>query len=185
MNAMVPGLAGGKMSSSDPNSKIDILDAPDVVRKKITKAVCEPETVEGNGVLAFLEAVLIPISELRLERLQRKTGADPAEGQGEAGEQKPFASEDAPEGTLFTVPLEERDGGGFLHYKSYDEVKKDYAAGKLFPKVLKAAVADAINKLLDPIRKSFAENEEWQQVERLAYPDPKAKSEGRKKKVIT
>ncbi|THH14200.1 hypothetical protein EW146_g6115, partial [Bondarzewia mesenterica] len=41
MNAMVPGLAGGKMSSSDPDSKIDFLDPPEVVRRKIKKAFCE------------------------------------------------------------------------------------------------------------------------------------------------
>jgi tyrosyl-tRNA synthetase len=34
MNAMVPGLAGGKMSASDPKSKIDFLDSSEEVRKK-------------------------------------------------------------------------------------------------------------------------------------------------------
>lgn len=171
------------MSSSEPNSKIDILDSPDAVRNKIKKAVCEPGTVSGNGVLAFLKAVLIPVSELRIERMQGKTGAD-AEGQDAIGDHRPFSSADAPEGTVFSVELEARDGGGFKHYKSYDEVEKDYAEEKLYPKPLKTAVADAINRLLDPIRKAFAENEEWQKIEKLAYPDPKAKPEGGKKKKV-
>lgn len=183
MNAMVPGLSGGKMSSSDPNSKIDILDSPDVVRSKIKKAVCEPGTVAGNGVLAFLKAVLIPISELRIERMQGKANVE--EGQDAMGDQRPFAGAGAPEGTVFSVEMEARDGGGFKHYKSYDEVEKDYAEEKLYPKPLKTAVADAINRLLDPIRKAFAENEEWQKVEKLAYPDPKAKPEGNKKKKVS
>jgi tryptophanyl-tRNA synthetase len=41
MNAMVPGLGGGKMSASDPNSKINPLEAPEVVKKKIKGAFCE------------------------------------------------------------------------------------------------------------------------------------------------
>ncbi|KAH8893141.1 tyrosyl-tRNA synthetase [Thozetella sp. PMI_491] len=65
MNPMVPGLQGGKMSSSDPDSKIDLLDSEDAVRKKIKKAEAAPKIVEGNGVLGFLEYVLLPASELK------------------------------------------------------------------------------------------------------------------------
>ncbi|XP_064405435.1 tyrosine--tRNA ligase, cytoplasmic-like isoform X2 [Halichondria panicea] len=61
MNPMVPGLTGAKMSSSEPDSKIDPLDSAQVVRKKLQKAFCEPAKVEGNGVLAFAKHVLFPI----------------------------------------------------------------------------------------------------------------------------
>ncbi|KIK05915.1 hypothetical protein K443DRAFT_90447, partial [Laccaria amethystina LaAM-08-1] len=67
MNTMVPGLAGsGKMSASDPNSKIDFLNFPDIVKKKLRAAFCEEGNVEENGVLAFVGALLIPMSQLRL-----------------------------------------------------------------------------------------------------------------------
>ncbi|KAM5380734.1 hypothetical protein ACJA88_005063 [Fusarium oxysporum] len=65
MNPMVAGLNGNKMSSSDENSKIDLLDAPDVVTRKIRKAECVPKEVEGNGVLALVEYVLLPVSGLK------------------------------------------------------------------------------------------------------------------------
>ena len=65
MNAMVPGLAGGKMSSSDPDSKIDLLDTPEAVKKKIKKAYAVPKEVEGNGMISFVEFVLLPISQIR------------------------------------------------------------------------------------------------------------------------
>ncbi|KYK60541.1 tyrosyl-tRNA synthetase, class Ib [Drechmeria coniospora] len=68
MNPMVPGLHGGKMSSSDQDSKIDLLDAPEVVTKKIKKAVAAPTVVEDNGVLSFVEFVLLPASALRGKR---------------------------------------------------------------------------------------------------------------------
>ncbi|KAF3941591.1 hypothetical protein ABW19_dt0207314 [Dactylella cylindrospora] len=67
MNPMVPGLAGGKMSASDPNSKIDLLDSAEAVTSKLKKAVCAPKEIEGNGVVAFVEYVLLPISELNAE----------------------------------------------------------------------------------------------------------------------
>ena len=66
MNALIPGLQeGGKMSSSDPDSKIDFIDTADVVKRKLKKAFCPPKQVEGNGVLSFLEHVLLPASALK------------------------------------------------------------------------------------------------------------------------
>jgi tyrosyl-tRNA synthetase len=57
----VPGLAGGKMSSSEDDSKIDILDTPAAVKKKLKKAFCEPGNVADNGVLAFVKHVLFSL----------------------------------------------------------------------------------------------------------------------------
>jgi tyrosyl-tRNA synthetase len=65
MNAMVPGLQGGKMSASDKNSKIDILDDPEEVTKKLKKAEAVPKKVEGNGLLSFIEYVLLPAGSLK------------------------------------------------------------------------------------------------------------------------
>ncbi|KAI9738840.1 MAG: hypothetical protein M1834_008347 [Cirrosporium novae-zelandiae] len=65
MNPMVPGLAGGKMSASDPDSKIDLLEEPKVVEKKLKKAFAVPKEVEGNGIISFVEYVLLPISALK------------------------------------------------------------------------------------------------------------------------
>ncbi|KAL2017859.1 hypothetical protein VTK56DRAFT_1604 [Thermocarpiscus australiensis] len=65
LNPMVPGLHGGKMSSSDPDSKIDLLDPPETVAKKIKKAHAAPQVVEENGLLAFIEFVLLPAARLR------------------------------------------------------------------------------------------------------------------------
>uniref|UniRef100_A0A2I9LPW5 Tyrosine--tRNA ligase n=1 Tax=Centruroides hentzi TaxID=88313 RepID=A0A2I9LPW5_9SCOR len=61
MNPMVPGLTGGKMSSSEEDSKIDLLDNPSAVKKKLKKAFCEPGNLEENGVLAFVKYVLFPL----------------------------------------------------------------------------------------------------------------------------
>ncbi|KAI4778984.1 tyrosyl-tRNA synthetase [Aureobasidium sp. EXF-3400] len=141
MNSMVPGLTGGKMSSSEPDSKIDLLDGPEIVKKKLKKAVAAPKVVEDNGVLSFVEYVLLPISALQ------------------TGEQK------------FVV---ERREGEPLVYTSIEQMHADYREDILSPQILKPAVTDALNKLLAPIQADFESNEEWQKVEKLAYPPPPA-----------
>ncbi|KAF2157861.1 tyrosyl-tRNA synthetase [Myriangium duriaei CBS 260.36] len=81
MNRMVPGLAGGKMSASDPDSKIDVLDAPEVVKKKLKKAYAVPKVVEDNGVLSFVEYVLLPAGVLK--HGEPKFVIERREGEGE------------------------------------------------------------------------------------------------------
>lgn len=179
MNAMVPGLGGGKMSSSDPNSKIDFLDPPEVVRKKIKSAFCE-EGNPDNGVLAFVKAVLMPISQLRLERGQGLDGEEREQG---TANQLPFVSEDAPEGTLFSVFRPEKFGGS-LHYKTYQGIEEDFSRKELHPGDLKGAVAGAIISLLSPIQDAYKSDPEWQAAAAAAYPDPNAKPEAKKKKKV-
>ena len=60
--SIVPGLTGGKMSASDPDSKIDLLDSATVVKKKLKKAFCEPGNIADNGILAFVKYVILPVS---------------------------------------------------------------------------------------------------------------------------
>lgn len=49
------------MSSSVEDSKIDLLDTKDQVKKKLKKAFCEPGNIETNGVLAFCKSVIFPL----------------------------------------------------------------------------------------------------------------------------
>lgn len=65
MNPMVPGLQGGKMSSSEPDSKIDFLDPPDVVKKKMRKVPLVPRETENSGIFSFIQYVLLPASQLQ------------------------------------------------------------------------------------------------------------------------
>jgi tyrosyl-tRNA synthetase len=69
MNTMVPGLGeASKMSASDPDSKIDLLDTPEAVEKKLKKAKCVPKEVEGNGVIAFVEHVIFRALALKVDK---------------------------------------------------------------------------------------------------------------------
>ncbi|TFK19617.1 tyrosine tRNA ligase [Coprinopsis marcescibilis] len=177
MNKMVPGLSGGKMSASDPNSKIDLLDPPEIVKKKIKSAFCEEGNVEDNGVLAFVGAVLMPISSLRKERIETATTA----GTSTDDLAKPFTTESAPPSATFSIHRDEKWGGD-LHYSTFEEIETDFKEKKLHPGDLKIAVTQAINSLLAPIRKKFDESEEWKAIEKLAYPPPVSETQKKKKK---
>mmetsp|Transcript_15884 Transcript_15884/g.31124 ORF Transcript_15884/g.31124 Transcript_15884/m.31124 type:complete len:1126 (-) Transcript_15884:229-3606(-) len=134
MNPMVPGLTGGKMSSSEAASKIDILDTKEEVEMKIRGAFCEERNIEKNGVLSFCKMVLFQVTN------------------------EPFQ-----------VTRPEKYGGN-VSFDTYDKLEKAFADGQLFPLDLKAAVAAALNKLLEPIRKKFADPK-LQELTALAYPE--------------
>lgn len=142
MNPMVPGLGqGGKMSASDPNSKIDLLEEPKVVKKKINSAFCSPGNVTENGLLSFVEFVVQPIQAL-------KFGDDHFE---------------------FFIDRPEKFGGP-ITFTSFADLKQAFKDEKLSPPDLKTGVADAINALLAPLREEFASNPEFQEAEKKGYP---------------
>ncbi|KAF8337421.1 tRNA synthetases class I-domain-containing protein [Cantharellus anzutake] len=175
MNPMVPGLAGSKMSSSDPNSKIDFLDKPADVRRKIKAAFCEEGNIAENGVLSFVGAVLIPISKLWIE--MRTSGEVDAKSEL----QKPFVLDDAPPGTVFSISRPEKWGGS-MHYSSYEQIEKDFVDKKLHPGDLKTAVANAIIRLLEPIQKAYDSDPDFQKANQDAYPSEKPVTKEAKKK---
>ncbi|KFW94706.1 Tyrosine--tRNA ligase, cytoplasmic, partial [Phalacrocorax carbo] len=83
MNPMVPGLTGSKMSSSKScgnlflqDSKIDLLDRKEDVKKKLKKAFCEPGNVENNGVLSFIKHVLFPLKSEFVVLREEKWGGN-------------------------------------------------------------------------------------------------------------
>lgn len=173
MNVMVSSLKkADKMASSDPdNAKIEFLDDPATVRRKIGEAPCSEGSM-GNAVLGILRDVLIPVSELRLERQRGQTGLNAAEGET-GGSQEPFASDDAPPGTLFSVRTQTADGEQReQHYASYGAIEADFAAGKIQAAALKDAVANALSGVMEPVRRAYAASAEWQRIDQLAYPVP-------------
>jgi tyrosyl-tRNA synthetase len=54
-----------KMSSSDADSKIDFLEEPKSIRKKISKAFAEPSNI-SNTLFLFLKYVIFPVNKLKL-----------------------------------------------------------------------------------------------------------------------
>ena len=69
MNRMIPNITAKstneKMSSSDIESKIDLLDAPNIIKKKINKAWAEPSNPD-NALFLFIKYAIFPINKLKL-----------------------------------------------------------------------------------------------------------------------
>ncbi len=102
MNPMVPGLQGAKMSSSDLDSKIDLLDPPAALKKKLKKAFCEPGNIADNGILSFCKYVIFPVvlknEKFKVER-KPEFGGD-AEYAGFEELEAAFAKEEVHPGDL-------------------------------------------------------------------------------------
>ena len=66
MNVMIPSLSSsdGKMSSSEVNSKVDLIDSAKNIKKKINKSFLEPMNVECP-LITFIKHVVFPILEIK------------------------------------------------------------------------------------------------------------------------
>ena len=51
-----------KMSKSDPNSAIFMEDSKEDVERKIKKAFCPPNVVQGNPCLKYIQLIILPWS---------------------------------------------------------------------------------------------------------------------------
>ncbi|MFP4115958.1 MAG: tyrosine--tRNA ligase [Candidatus Aenigmatarchaeota archaeon] len=65
---MLPGLEGGKMSSSEKGSKVAVTDSPEVIKERIENAYCPEGKVEGNTVLQYVDNLLFPLLHDRDEK---------------------------------------------------------------------------------------------------------------------
>jgi tyrosyl-tRNA synthetase len=52
-----------KMSASNENTKIDLLDTKNGIKSKINKAYCFPGDAEDNSLMTILEKILFPLLE--------------------------------------------------------------------------------------------------------------------------
>lgn len=143
MNPLIPGLGkSGKMSSSEPLSKIDFDDTPDMLQKKIRAAYCEStlELSEGtsvadamcNGVLALTKFVIFP-----------------------------FIKQSA------AAALQIKD----VKYYDYAALAADYESGRIHPSELKPVVSSALTALLAPLRDALSATGAGYKVLMDAYPD--------------
>ncbi len=60
---LLGGLQGGKMSASDPKSKIGILDSDKDIEEKVMDAYCPQGNVEDNSLLGYVKYLMFPIIE--------------------------------------------------------------------------------------------------------------------------
>jgi tyrosyl-tRNA synthetase len=162
---MLMGLKEGqeKMSKSDPDSAIFMEDSvTDVslssslcssppliasqVNRKIKKAFCPPEVVEGNPIIDYAHHIVL----------------------GYYGEISITANGvcvllSLPSACLFFLSTHPPPFLSLIQeavtYRSHEELIADYRSGRIHPGDLKAAVAEALNRILDPVRRHFETGE--------------------------
>jgi tyrosyl-tRNA synthetase len=153
MIPMLPNLFGEKMSSSDPpHTKIMFLDSAESVKEKIILAFHSAKHQVDNSVLAILRDILFPLNQLRMEGVLEESPRMVAAGA---------------ENTVFTV----KSDGTEKHYRSYNEVEQDLVNGMLSQECLAEEIGNSVNNLLLSIREAYNQDVEWQDADRLGYPE--------------
>jgi tyrosyl-tRNA synthetase len=174
LNELLPSLTAGKMSSSSPaHTKVMFLDDAATVVDKIAGATCPAGEVQGNGILPIIEHVLMPISEIHMIFSGAGDKANGMNGHTPSSKVGAFAAKGAPDGTLLSIGVHAASCTcrSHRHYSTYEEVQRDSVAGLLEADALKDAVADALNKVLQPIRDMYEADDEWRQADRMGYPE--------------
>ena len=152
MNPMVPGLQGAKMSSSDLDSKIDLLDTPAALKKKLKKAFCEPGNIQDNGILSFCKYVIFPVV-LKNEKfiVERKPDfGGNAEFEKFEDLESAFAKEEVHPGDL-------KASVEFYLNRLLDPVRKKFETPALKTLTNKAYPVDAPKKVKGPPSKAVEE----------------------------
>lgn len=129
---LLPGLTGGKMSSSIPKSHVAVHDPPEVIREKVMNAYCPPGAQdqydeEGklkNPILAIVKHFILPETGSVVLRRSRAVG------------------------------------GGEVEVRSYGELEEMYVRGEIHPMDLKEVVADYLIEEFARIREIFESNKD-------------------------
>ncbi len=124
---LLPGLTGGKMSSSIPKSHVAVHDPPEVIREKVMNAYCPPgiedqydeEGKLKNPVLAIAKYFMLPETGRIVLRRSRAFG------------------------------------GGEVEVTSYEQLEEMYRRGEVHPMDLKTAVADYLIEEFSKVREVF------------------------------
>lgn len=133
------------MSSSEEDSKIDLLDTPAAVKKKLKKAFCEPGNIEDNGLMSFVKHVIFSLFK---------------DGEGNSITSLFYLASCIKFDInkllcLGFLVSRKPEFGGDVTYATYQELEASFAKEELHPGDFKISVEIYINRLLDPIRAEF------------------------------
>lgn len=135
-NAKIQETIERKMSKSLPDSAIFMTDTTEDIKRKVNKAYCLEGDVKENPVLEYCKYIIFESLDPTTLKLR--------------GVNLP---------TEFVVERPEK-WGGTLRFKTYGELEKAFADKQLHPMDLKVTVAQYLDKLLEPVRRHFEENED-------------------------
>lgn len=133
MNKLVPGLSNvkqdntidNKMSASNEQSKIDLLDGNKQIKKKINSAYCLPGDTKDNSLMVILEEVIFKIMEHRDETFD------------------------------VTIRNKDTSETIDKSYNNINDVKEDFKTELLYPNDFKLAISKYLIDLIKPIREKM------------------------------
>ncbi len=125
---LLPGLTGGKMSSSLPRSHIAVHDPPDVIKEKVRQAYCPPgfenqydkEGKLKNPILGIFRYLILPMSSKGIR-----------------------------------LPRSRAFGGGEVEISDYSELERSYVKGEIHPLDLKNFLAEYLIREFSPLREKL------------------------------
>jgi tyrosyl-tRNA synthetase len=133
MNPLIPGLGEtGKMSSSEPLSKVELDETEEAIKHKINQAFAREGVAQGNGLLAILKHILFRF----LEKHDRPFVAPRPDKYGGPQIFKTYADVEA----AFVLP--------------------EGQSGKLMAGDLKSGIRDLLNEFLHPLREKINQKAE-------------------------
>ncbi|KAH0503106.1 Tyrosine--tRNA ligase, cytoplasmic [Microtus ochrogaster] len=128
---------------AEKESKIDLLDRKEDVKKKLKKAFCEPGNVENNGVLSFIKHVLFPLKSEFVILRDEKWGGN----------------------KTYTVYLElEKDFAAEVVHPGDLKNSVEVALNKLLDPIREKFNTPALKKLAKPTAKGPAKNSEPEEI---------------------
>ncbi|VDN24695.1 unnamed protein product [Gongylonema pulchrum] len=73
---VLPSISGRKMSASDPEFHLDLLDSPKQIKQKVARSFCEPGNLANNIAFELAKYFVLPLldSELTIERSEENGG---------------------------------------------------------------------------------------------------------------
>lgn len=57
---ILPSMSGNKMSASNPEYHLDLLDTPKQIKQKIGRSFCEPGNLKGNVAFELAKHFIFP-----------------------------------------------------------------------------------------------------------------------------
>ncbi|KAL7549320.1 hypothetical protein ACHAWF_012593 [Thalassiosira exigua] len=177
---MLYGLKEGqeKMSKSDPDSAIFMEDSEEDVERKITKAYCPTAAKGAEDVAEEKAGEGVAAAEGGDDKMPSDaaavddSGNAPKEEDADAGKESMHLTKDdlknpildyvqhivlSPPDATFTCATASAPDGHT--YDNYADVKEDFLKGDIAPDQLKRGLIDALNRLLQPVRDHFANDE--------------------------
>jgi len=114
-----------KMSSSETNSKIDLIEEHKSIKKKISSSFAEPKNI-SNTLFIFLKYVIFPINKLnKLKNIEK------------------------------FIVVRDKKFGGSIEFATLIDMEDKYKEDILTPQDLKKGISDWLINFLEPVRNYF------------------------------